>query len=215
MSAARSQPWSWSALLVTGAAASLPVVLPGCGIGLAKPGGAAVNYSFTLPAARAPRPPLSADDAALVYPDVDHLGRDPFLTIAEQTQYDGKTDLAAATPDTPPPVEPEQAATPVKVRRHPKGETLVETVKPALIRALHQQVRGIILGKHNTFAFQGKLYEEGDWLPGNDWQVISITELAIHLKSKDGQSDILNFTRTAPQDDKGGGGGLIIEFPGK
>lgn len=180
--------------------------VPGCGP--KAEGDATVDTAFTLPPPRAKRATLTTEEAALMYPDVDHVGRDPFLTTAEQATFDGRVDPAA-----PPPVQ-DAGPAPVKVagRRHGGGGSTEPKAK--VILALKAKVKGIIVGKHNTFLFKGKLYEEGDKLPGDEWIVQSIRVTAITFKSVDGQqTQIVKFSAEPTSDD--GNNGMFILSPNK
>lgn len=145
--------------------------------------------NIKLPAPRRPRAMLSAADAALVYPAMDKVDRDPFLTSAEEAEFDNKADAEPIpTPKTP------------ALGRHRRGsgKTSPKGTALAVVQKLHKEVKGIIVGPRNTFEFEDHLYEEGDTLPKSNWVVTSITESGIRLRTEDGaMSDFLKFQRDA------------------
>jgi hypothetical protein len=141
--------------------------------------------ALNIPEPKAGRTRLPAELAAMVYPE-DAIVRDPFLTAAEQRLLDGYA--------PPPPTVDE------KTEKTEKPKTTVANWKgspnAAVIKQLHEEVNGIILGPRNTFLFRGRLYEEGDAIEKTDWVVRSITESGILLRSKDGNGvDFLKFKR--------------------
>jgi len=158
------------------------VVLTGCPGGFAAPATGGDVTPFNIPEGRSVRPPLPPDLASMVYPEPDQIPRDPFLSTLEEGLADGK-DISALEP--PKPVEKEAGPRRIRIPAPPK---------PIVIKQLHDEVKGIFLGKHNTFEFHGKLYEEGDVVEKSDWVVVSITEAGIRLRTKDGAgSDFLAF----------------------
>jgi hypothetical protein len=167
----------------------------GCNGGLSAATSVA-QYTFKIPPGRPARPKISAEEAAMLYPDVEHLARDPFLTLAEEALYDHKELLV--------PEDAKVAVAPVVVARAPrKVRPPVDTV----VAQLKAQVHQIILGRHNTFIFKDKYYEEGDTIDGSQWVVVSINEAHIKLQTKDGkQQQTLNFGSG------GSGGGGILEI---
>jgi hypothetical protein len=143
--------------------------------------------TIKLPPPRKPRPMLSAADAALVYPAMDKVDRDPFLTSTEEYDFDHKVNP-----------EPEVLLPAKPVGRRTKGKKTAKGPDKSIVQKLHKEVKGIIVGPRNTFEFEDHLYEEGDTLPKSNWVVTSITESGIRLRTEDGaMSDFLKFQRDA------------------
>jgi hypothetical protein len=173
-----------------------PVVVAGllsafaCGPGLAgaraPAPGASQPASIVIPPGRPPRVTMSTQEASLMFPELDKMDRDPFLTEVEE--HPEKAPVVVAVVDTKKVVK----------KKAPAGP------KPLVLKQLHESVTGIINGPRNTFFFQGKLFEEGDTLPDSDWVVISIKETGIRLRSKDGATDFLPFATDM-------GGSIIIK----